>query len=135
MSSSTVEASILPPIKTPHWGQQSSLFGAFAVHASNTIQAPADRIISALLETANWPHWNLFVPSADTDLPAGLSGRLSPGTFFTEHVDMSGKGKASRLQKMWMMSEEAIAPTEENKSRGKGYRVVWVGKQFPDWAL
>lgn len=48
---------------------------------------------------------------------------------------MSGKGNASRVQKMWMKSEEEIAVTEENKSQGKGFRIVWVGKQFPDWAL
>lgn len=48
---------------------------------------------------------------------------------------MSGKGKASRVQKMWMKSEDEIVPTEDNKERGKGYRIVWVGKQFPDWLL
>lgn len=132
MSSKDPEASLLQPLRTPHWGDQSSSYGAFTVRARNTIHAPASEVVSTLLETANWPQWNHFVPSADTDAP---SGRLCAGIFFTEHVDMSGKGVASRVQRMYMKAEEEVTPTEENKGNGTGYRIVWVGKQFPDWLL
>ena len=133
MSSLHLEASILPPLETPYCGDQStSFFKAFTVRASNTIRAPARDVVSALLDTASWPQWNHFVPSADTDTG---SSRLQPGTVFTEHVDMSGKGSASRVQRMWMKSEDKIVPTQENMDHGSGYRIVWVGKQFPDWLL
>ena len=47
---------------------------------------------------------------------------------------MSGKGKPSRTQDMIMISEEELKTTGYG-TKGKGYKVVWVGKQFPDWAL
>ena len=74
------------------------------------------------------------MPRATLKLPisASDSGRLHPGVVFTEHVDMCGKGKNTIVKmKLLMTSLDDL-----NEDDGwKGFRVVWLGKGYPDWAL
>ena len=129
----TPRASIVRPLPSHCSGAQSSKsFGAFTVRAISGIRAPADMVVHAIVETGTWPLWNGFHPSADVkDSTIFVEDTaLIPGSFFTAHVDMSGKGKAKRAQKMRMISKETIKPTEENANKGKGVRIVWIGKQY-----
>ncbi|KAK3170975.1 hypothetical protein OEA41_003059 [Lepraria neglecta] len=128
----TVKASRIPPLPTPHWGSQRS--PAFTVRATTTINASPDLVLSTLLDTSSWPRWNNFVPRATLKLPisASDSGRLRAGVVFTEHVDMRGKGKNTIVKMKLLMT--SLDDLNEDDGR-KGFRVVWLGKGYPDWAL
>lgn len=119
-----IESSLVNPIPTPYWGSQSG--SAFTVRATTTIQAPVQLVLHTLLDTNTWPKWNKFVPKADL---SNSDGKLRPGIPFTEHVDMKGRGKPSRTMDLTMTT------LEELRDERRGFKVVWVGKSYPDWAL
>ena len=58
-------------------------------------------------------------------------GRLEPGVLFTEHVDMFGNGKPSGIVRMRLL----MTTLDDVMRDGKKFRVVWLGKGYPDWAL
>ncbi|KAL8951010.1 MAG: hypothetical protein Q9222_002986 [Ikaeria aurantiellina] len=130
---SNVKAELLrPPIATPHWGAQGG--SAFTVSASTTIDASPAAVVSTLLATSKYPDWNNFVPqvtfpSNPTGEAALSQGELRPGVLFMEHVDMHGHGKPSGLVKMKLLM------TRLDELDAAGFRVVWLGKGYPDWAL
>ena len=126
-------SALIKPLPTPRWGAQSG--SAFTVRATNNINAPPDRVLDTLLMTDEYPKWNNFVPcvviltsSAERH---GTHGRLREGVTFTEHVDMFGRGRPSGVVRMRL-----LMTTEKDLEDGNsGYRVVWQGKGYPDWAL
>lgn len=127
-----VKADLIAPLPTPHWGSQSG--AAFTVRATVTVKASAQPILDALLDTSTWPQWNNFVPRASlSNSPEGSKGstRLQPGTIFTEHVDMAGRGR-STIVKMRLLMTTLDDLTEPGR---RGHKVVWLGKGYPDWAL
>ena len=79
-------------------------------------------------------------------------GRLGEGVTFIEHVDMFGRGKPSGIVKMKLLMTMLEEEVEEEGRRGeerdgdveagdgkgvgkKRWKVVWLGKGYPDWAL
>lgn len=122
-----VKASQIPSLPTPHWGTQEG--SAFTVRATVTIKASPQTILDALLDTQTWPRWNNFVPRAS--LKDSDDGRLRPDILFTEHVDMTGNGKPSGIVKMKLLMTTLDVLKEERR----GFKVVWLGKGYPDWAL
>ena len=127
-----VKAELVPPISTPHWGSQSG--ASFTVRATTTIDARPQPILNALLDTSTWPQWNNFVPRASISNPAKdtqYPSRLQPGTVFTEHVDMAGRGRNTIVKMKLVMT----LLEEMQESTRRGLRVVWLGKGYPDWAL
>ena len=131
-NNNNVLAELIPPVPTPHWGAQSG--ASFTIRAVTTIRAPPQPVLDTLLETSTWPQWNNFVPRASLLDPAKDSNefnRLKPGTLFKEHVDMAGRGR-STVVKMRLLMTILDEMHEPNK---KGFKVVWLGKGYPDWAL
>ena len=127
-----VHAEMIPPIPTLHWGVQSG--ASFTVRAVTTISTRPQPVLDTLLDTSTWPQWNNFVPRAslfDTAQDSKELNRLKPGTLFKEHVDMAGRGR-STIVKMKLLMTILDEMNEPNK---KGFRVVWLGKGYPDWAL
>ena len=127
-----VLAELIPPIPTPHWGAQSG--ASFTVRAATTIRAPPQPVLDTLLDTSTWPQWNNFVPRASLLNPAldsDESNRLKPGTLFKEHVDMAGRGRSTVVKMKLLMT----VLDEMNEPNKKGFKVVWLGKGYPDWAL
>ena len=125
-------ADLVAPIPTPHWGPQGG--SAFTVTASATIKASMQPILDALLDTSLWPQWNNFVPRvtfSKAPEDADDSERLRPGVLFTEHVDMAGRGR-STIVKMKLLMTSLDEITESGRH---GFRVVWLGKGYPSWAL
>lgn len=127
--SSNLTAELIPPLPTPHWGSQSG--PSFTVRATNTINAPSQPVLDALLDTSTWPEWNNFVPRATISTPSSDSHRLHPGTVFTEHVDMAGRGRSTSVNVKLQMT----TLDELNESSRRGFKVVWLGKNYPTWAL
>ncbi|KAL8838447.1 MAG: hypothetical protein Q9170_002122 [Blastenia crenularia] len=128
----TVEASLLrSPFATPHWGAQSG--SAFTVRAVTSIKSPPSVVLRNLVDISNYPRWNKFVPRVSLSGTPNTSDRtLQAGVVFTEHVDMYGHGKPSGLVKMKLL----MTTLEEIEDSGrKNYKVVWLGKGYPDWAL
>ena len=128
-----VKANLLPPIPTPHWGSQSGA-SFTTVRATTTISAQPQPVLDALLNTFTWPQWNNFVPRASlSNLPEGSDepSRLHPGTVFTEHVDMAGRGRSTFVKMKLLMTTLDEMDTPDKK----GFKVVWLGKGYPDWAL
>ncbi|KAL8937525.1 MAG: hypothetical protein Q9211_003646 [Gyalolechia sp. 1 TL-2023] len=124
------------PIATPHWGAQQG--SSFTVRAVTSINAAPSTVLHHLLDTSNYPSWNNFVPRVTLLHKPGKSSnsddvpKLEEGVLFTEHVDMYGHGKPSGLVKMTLL----LTTVEEVEDNGrKSYKVVWLGKQYPDWAL
>ncbi|KAI4161565.1 MAG: hypothetical protein L6R39_000055 [Caloplaca ligustica] len=123
------------PIATPYWGAQGG--SAFTVRAITTIDAPSSTVLEYLLDTSRYPEWNNFVPRVTFPNTAKASTssadcHLREGVLFTEHVDMFGHGKPSGLVKMKLL----VTTLEEAQSNGEtNYKVVWLGKGYPDWAL
>lgn len=127
-----VKAQLLPPMLTPHWGAQSG--SSFTVRATTTINARPEPVLDALLSTSTWPQWNNFVPRASLFNPSQDSAdpsRLEPGTLFTEHVDMAGRGRSTIVKMKLLMT----TLDEMSEPKRKGFKVVWLGKGYPDWAL
>ena len=127
-----VQAEMIPPRPTPHWGSQSGV--AFTVHALTTISSHPQPALDALLETSTWPKWNNFVPRAFIENPSSdspNSSRLQPGTMFTEDVDMAGHGRSTMVKTKLLMT----SLDEMDEPGKKGFKVVWLGRGFPDWAL
>ncbi|KAI4250687.1 MAG: hypothetical protein LQ352_005305 [Teloschistes flavicans] len=126
---------IRPPLATPHWGEQGG--PAFTVRAVAQIHASSAAIQHSLLNASAYPEWNNFVPRVTfPKVPTSNSpqpdGSLGEGILFTEHVDMFGKGKPSGLVRMRLLMTTLEETEREN---GTGYKVVWLGKGYPDWAL
>lgn len=122
-----VKADNVPPLPTPHWGSQAG--PAFTILALIAIKASPHQVCNALLDTRTWPKWNNFVPRAtlmDSD-----DGQLRPGTLFKEHVDMRGHGKNTIVKMKLLMT----ALDKIEGSGRDGFKVVWLGKGYPDWAL
>lgn len=131
-SNKGVKAEAIDPIPTPHWGSQSG--ASFTVRATTTISAHPQPVLDALLNTSTWPQWNNFVPRASLSNPSKDSddpSRLHPGTLFTEHVDMAGRGRSTIVKMKLLMT----TLDEMNEPDKKGFKVVWLGKGYPDWAL
>ena len=129
-------AFLLEPLPTPRWGSQTG-FGAFSVRAFARIRAAPDAVLDCLLETSSYPVWNRFVPGitfphASTSDPRSLNSRLGVGSQFVEHVDMYGNGQPSGLVKMKLLM---TTMEELGQGTGPGYKVVWLGQGYPDWAL
>lgn len=141
---------IQPAIPTPHWGQQTG--SAFTVRATVAINATPDAILHTLLNTADYPRWNNFVPRVTLSTPGDENSKrqLAAGVDFTEHVDMFGNGRPSGLIKMQLLMttlqdhhhsqpspEEERTPDENAGARPprERYTVVWLGRALPDWAL
>ena len=124
-----IKAELIPPIPTPHWGSQSG--SSFTVRATTTINTLPQPVLDALLDTSTWPQWNNFVPRCSITTATKDSNRLHPGTLFTEHVDMAGRGRSTIVKMKLLMSslDELHEPTR------RGFKVVWLGKGYPDWAL
>ncbi|KAL9015630.1 MAG: hypothetical protein Q9185_006987 [Variospora sp. 1 TL-2023] len=127
------------PLPTPNWGQQRG--SAFTVRAVTSINATSSTVLGALLDTSEYPTWNRFVPRvtfsdvSDTDAHGSQQKtQLSEGLTFTEHVDMFGNGKPSGLVKMKLLMT-ALEKSESNSVEKTDYKVVWLGKGCPDWAL
>ncbi|KAI4098534.1 MAG: hypothetical protein L6R37_006467 [Teloschistes peruensis] len=123
------------PIATPHWGEQSGQ--AFTVRAVVQINATSAAIRQLLLNVSAYPEWNNFVPrvsfpKASTSNSPQPNGSLGEGLLFTEHVDMFGKGKPSGLVRMRLLMT-TLEETEHES--GKAYKVIWLGKGYPEWAL
>ncbi|CAF9942112.1 hypothetical protein IMSHALPRED_003207 [Imshaugia aleurites] len=128
----SVKSNLTPPIPTPHWGSQSG--ASFTVRATTTISARPQSVLDALLNTSSWPEWNNFVPRASLTNPPKDSNnptRLLPGTKFTEHVDMAGRGRSTIVKMKLLMT----VLDEMNEPGKNGFKVVWLGKGYPDWAL
>ena len=128
----SVKSELISPLPTPHWGSQSG--ASFTIRATNAIDASSQAILDGLLDTSTWPEWNNFVPRASLSHPSRGSddpSRLCPGTLFTEHVDMAGRGR-STIVKMKLLMTTLDEIDEPGK---RGFRVVWLGKGYPDWAL
>lgn len=125
-------ADLQAPIPTPHWGPQSG--AAFTVTVTATVKAQPQAILDALLDVSTWPQWNNFVPRASlADLPKDSENaqRLRPGVLFVEHVDMAGRGRSTIVKmKLLMTSCDEIAGADR-----RGFKVVWLGKGYPSWAL
>ncbi|KAL8776655.1 MAG: hypothetical protein Q9194_003018 [Teloschistes cf. exilis] len=123
------------PIATPYWGEQSGQ--AFTVRAVVQINATSAAIRQLLLNVSAYPEWNNFVPrvsfpTAYTSNSPQPNGSLGEGLLFTEHVDMFGKGKPSGLVRMRLL----MTTLEETEHEGgKAYKVIWLGKGYPEWAL
>ncbi|KAL8717610.1 MAG: hypothetical protein Q9225_005164 [Loekoesia sp. 1 TL-2023] len=135
-SLTTVEADLFRyPIATPHWGAQGG--SAFTVRAVASINATPSVVLQHLLDTANYPAWNNFVPrvtllSTPDSSNSSAECQLQEGVLFTEHVDMYGHGKPSGFVKVKLL----MTTLEETEDSGrKNYKVVWLGKAYPDWAL
>ncbi|KAI4288388.1 MAG: hypothetical protein L6R35_002350 [Caloplaca aegaea] len=127
------------PLPTPTWGQQRG--SAFTVRAVTSINATSSTVLGALLDTSKYPTWNRFVPRvtfsdvSDTDAQGSQQKtQLAEGLTFTEHVDMFGNGKPSGLVKMKLLMT-ALEKSESNSVEKTDYKVVWLGKGYPDWAL
>ncbi len=131
--SNQVKAELLrSPLPTPHWGQQGG--AAFTVRAITTTKVTPSTVLRTLVDTKKYPVWNRFVPRVTfPDPSANPKGHLQEGVLFTEHVDMYGNGKPSGLVKMKLLM--TVLEETENGSGGKDYKVVWLGKAYPDWAL
>lgn len=132
----TVEADLLrDPIATPHWGAQGG--SAFTVRAVTSISAAPSVVLKHLLDIRSYPAWNNFVPrvtllSTPNSSNSSAECQLQEGVLFTEHVDMYGHGRPSGLVKMTLL----MTTLEEAEESGKkNYKVVWLGKAYPDWAL
>ncbi|KAL9128914.1 MAG: hypothetical protein Q9217_002504 [Psora testacea] len=135
----TTQSARIPPVATPHWGAQTG--SAFTICATTTtIHASAESVLDTLLDTARYPEWNNFVPRVtidatttrpDNEPATATAGRLRENTTFTEHIDMFGHGKPSGLVRMRLLMT-TLRGLEDNR---KGFRVVWLGKGYPDWAL
>lgn len=126
------KADLVDPIPTPHWGSQSGV--AFTITATATIKAQPQLILDTLLNTSTWPQWNRFVPRASlSDAPREPeeASRLRPGVLFTEHVDMAGRGRSTIVKMKLLMTNN----DEINEPERHGYRIVWLGQNYPTWAL
>ena len=123
---------LVAPMPTPHWGSQGG--AAFSITATTTIKARPQIILDTLLNTSLWPKWNNFVPRASLYSPSDSSSdhkKLKPGVLFTEHVDMAGRGRSTIVKmKLLMTSLDEMKDPER-----LGFKVVWLGKGYPDWAL
>ena len=128
-TNNNVKAELIPPLPTPTWGSQSG--AAFTVRATTTINARPQPVLDALLDTSTWPQWNNFVPRATISDTSKDTHRLHPGTLFTEHVDMAGRGRSTIVKMRLLMT----ALDELHEPARRGYKVVWLGKGYPDWAL
>lgn len=135
---------IQPALPTPHWGPQTG--SAFTVRATVAINATPDAILDTLLNTAEYPRWNNFVPRVTiTTNGNDVKSRLAQGVTFTEHVDMFGNGRPSGMIKMKLVMttlqdhlQGGHHQSQENagaQARGERYTVVWLGRALPDWAL
>ncbi len=127
-----VKSELISPIPTRHWGSQAG--GSFTVRATTTISAPPELVLEALLDTSTWPKWNNFVPRvsiATTSKDSDNTSRLNAGTLFTEHVDMAGRGRSTIVKMKLLMT--TLDDMQEPARRG--FKVVWLGKGYPDWAL
>ncbi|KAI4114571.1 MAG: hypothetical protein LQ345_004672 [Seirophora villosa] len=127
------------PLPTPRWGGQGG--PAFTVRAVTSIKAASSTVLRTLLDTSMYPDWNRFVPRvtfsdvSDAGADATHSKtQLARGVTFIEHVDMSGNGKPSGLVKMKLLMT-ALEKLESNSMEKTDYKVVWLGKGYPDWAL
>lgn len=126
------KADLRDPISTPNWGAQTG--AAFSVNATGSIKANPKVVLDVLLNTSEWPRWNNFVPHVSIINASGSSEdvqRLSPGTLFKEHVDMAGRGRSTIVKMKLLMT----VCEEIKESSRDGYRVVWLGKGYPDWLL
>ena len=126
------EADLTAPIPTPHWGAQTGT--AFSVTATASVNAKPKVVLDVLLDTSNWPHWNNFVPRVTITDGSGSSEdvqRLRSGTLFKEHVDMAGRGRSTIVKMKLLMT----ICEEIKESPRDGFRVVWLGKGYPDWLL
>lgn len=129
-------AGLFPPIPTPKWGSQSGT-GAFSIRAVAAIHSPPDAVLESLLDTSTYPDWNRFVPrvefphASDPDLSSS-DRHLREGLTFTEHVDMYGNGRPSGLVRMRLLMTTL---EEAGEGTDRSYKVVWLGKGYPDWAL
>lgn len=127
-----VTSDLIAPMPTPHWGAQSGV--AFTIRAKANIKAHPQSVLDALLDTSTWPQWNNFVLRASlSNHPAASDEpqRLRPGILFTEHVDMAGRGRSTIVKMRLLMT----SLDEMKEPQCGGYRVVWLGKGYPDWAL
>ena len=124
-----VKAELIPPIPTPHWGYQSG--ASFTIRATTIITARPQPVLDALLDTSTWPQWNNFVPRASISDGSKDSRRLHPRTLFTEHVDMAGRGRSTIVKMKLLMT----TLDESYEAARRGFKVVWLGKGYPDWAL
>lgn len=124
--SNEVNAKRIAPLFTPHWGSQSG--SAFTILATIAVKASPHQVRDALLDTRTWSEWNNFVPRATL---TAHDGQLRPGILFKEHVDMRGQGKNTIVKMKLLMT--ALDIIEE--SGRNGFKVVWLGKGYPDWAL
>ena len=134
--SGSATAFLLEPLPTPRWGSQTG-FGAFSVRAMAMIRAAPDTVLDCLLDTSTYPVWNGFVPavtlpSVPASDPSFPNSHLRVGHQFIEHVDMYGNGRSSGLVKMKLLM---TTMEELGQSNGQGYKVVWLGQGYPDWAL
>ena len=128
-------AGIFPPFSTPTWGSQIGT-GAFTVRAVAAIRDSPDAVLETLLDTATYPDWNRFVPRVTfPHASESISdGCLREGVVFTEHVDMFGNGRPSGLVRMRLLMT-TLEETGEGEGEGRSYKVVWLGKGYPPWAL
>lgn len=120
---------ITAPIATPYWGAQNG--SAFTVRAISIVKAQPQPILDALLDVSKWPDWNRFVPRATLSGDSKHETQLQPDILFTEHVDMAGRGRSTIVRMRLLMT--TLDELDETKRRG--FKVVWLGKGYPSWAL
>ncbi|KAL9104302.1 MAG: hypothetical protein Q9163_000743 [Psora crenata] len=135
-SNDDTQSTLTAPIATPHWGSQTG--SAFSIRATTTtIHASSESVLEILLNTNNYPRWNDFVPRVKVENSPGddgspaSDGRLRQGVLFTEYVDMFGQGKPSGIIRIRLL----MSTLKGLEDKRKGFRVAWLGKGFPDWAL
>ncbi len=99
--------------------------GVFTVSSSVVILAPASRVFSAIVDTANWHKWNTFVPSVEIlKQPSGhndSANKLEVGTGMRFNVHMTpGDSATSSLLQVTVLDSE-------------GGKICWKFAGAPSW--
>jgi hypothetical protein len=101
--------------------------GVFTVSSSVVISAPASRVFSAIVDTANWHKWNTFVPSVEI---------LKQPLGHNDSADKLGVGTDMRF-KVYMKSRDSatsslVQVTALDPEAGK---ICWKFAGAPSWLL
>ena len=73
------------------------------------------------------------MPRASLRSSSDNNDQLCPGVLFTELVDMRGRG-SNRIVKMRLIIT-TLEDMKEDEEVKESSRIVWLRKEYPDWAL
>ena len=104
--------------------------GLFSAVSETKINASAQTIWDAIVDTTQWPKWGTFVPQVDISSQPSEhkdSTQLAIGSIITLHVHMTSSFKTLSKERINIIE----GPPEESASPGTIYRIDWISESNP----